>query len=219
VATFGFGFGILAAANIPELKMSDSFDRSKPTRTQTINVSNSHVLAGFNEAIESAITDAGTALSYSHALADMNIEEAQRAFRLLADMAQVGIESCERRRKLTESSEPLVGNVNDTGEFVETDTADEDPSPLLLSIDDSARFLNISREQLIGLMDDSEFAAEYIDSELRLNIRDLDDYLQRNGAGRAPTPASGTPVAVASGLADLHDDDFESIISRLFDSE
>ncbi len=200
--------------------MSDSFDRTKTTRTQTINVSNSHVLAGFKEAIESAITDAGTALSYSHALADTNYEEAERAFQRLAEMAQVGLESCARRRtQLAESSEPLVGKANETGEFVEADSSDDGPSPLLLSIDDSARFLNISREQLVGLMDDSEFAAEYIDSELRLNIRDLDDYLQRNGAGRAPTPASGTPVAVASGLGDLHEDDFESIISRLFDSE
>jgi len=200
--------------------MSDSFDRTKTTRTQTVNVSNSHVLAGFKEAIESAITDAGTALSYSHALADVNFDEAERAFRRLAEMAQVGIESCaSRRTQLAESSEPLVGTVNETGEFVESDTADDEPSPLLLSIDESARFLNISREQLVGLMDDSEFAAEFIDSELRLNIRDLDAYLQRNGAGLAPTPASGTPVAVPSGLGDLHEDDFESIISRLFDTE
>ena len=200
--------------------MSDSFDRTKTTRTQTVNVSNSHVLAGFKEAIESAITDAGTALSYSQALADVNFDEAERAFRRLAELVQVGIESCaSRRTQLAESSEPLVGTVNETGEFVESDTADDEPSPLLLSIDESARFLNISREQLVGLMDDSEFAAEFIDSELRLNIRDLDAYLQRNGAGRAPTPASGTPVAVPSGLGDLHEDDFESIISRLFDTE
>ncbi len=209
--------------------MSDSFERMDTTRTQTINVSGEKVLIGFQQAIEQAIEAAETALAYSHALGDSNVETAEGLFEQLSTIALNGLGQCTRRRiEIGEASEPMMPHSHEsTGEVggstsASMDDSCSDRSPLLLTLDESAQFLGISRDQLVVLMDSSEFAADFEGSELRLNMRDLDEYLQRNGAGRSPTPLVGTVIpgpAMLKGLGDLEEDDFESIFSRLFENE
>ncbi|MEZ4461279.1 MAG: helix-turn-helix domain-containing protein [bacterium] len=198
--------------------MSNSFDRSgNTTRTQTMNVSNTRVLQGFSEAMHAAIEQAETALTYAHAVGDDNVEEAEAMFEQLAAIAMNGLGLCTRRRaEQLEASENILPDSEDSsGEHRSPLYQNfDEPSPLLLGLDDSAKFLGVSRERLVALMDAGEFEAEFVGAELRLNMQDLDDYLQRGGAGRMPTPAVG--VQALSGLSEA-EEDFESIVARLFD--
>lgn len=196
--------------------MSDSFERSDTTRTQTLSVSEKRVLEGFVEAIQTAIENSETALTYVHAVGNDNIEEAELLFEQLAAIAMNGLGVCTHRRAeiLHGSENMLPDNEESSGEVVIGDYPEGEPSPLLLSLDDSARFLNVSRDEIVSLMDAGEFTAEFVGSELRLNMADLDAYLQRQGASRKDTPIAG--VTSAPGLSEV-DDDFESIVARLFD--
>lgn len=202
--------------------MSDSFERSNTTRTKTMSVSDTQILDGFRIAIQTAIEQAETALAYSNAVADSNIEEAEQLFEQLAAISMNGLGACTRRRnELLHQAEGDFG-IDDmsSGEVVvpssEFDSEQDEPSPLLLALDDAARFLGVGRDEIVRLMDGGEFEAEFIGAELRLNMRDLDAYLQRNGAGRSPTPLAGLPSP--AGLSDVQED-FDAIVARLFDGD
>jgi excisionase family DNA binding protein len=180
--------------------MSDSFERSNTTRTKTMSVSDTQILDGFRVAIQTAIEQAETALAYSNAVSDSNIEEAEQLFEQLSAIAMNGLGACTKRRnEILHQADKGDFEIEEmsSGEVVvpsaEFDSEQDEPSPLLLALDDAARFLGVSRDEIVRLMDGGEFEAEFIGAELRLNMRDLDAYLQRNGAGRSPTPHPPCP--------------------------